>query len=142
MGGILAIDLGRKKSGFATADALRVSLAPLPACRADATSAALLEHVAGLVAERDVTTVLIGMPFLMDGSEGEAARLVRAFEERLKRRLPGLEVCAYDERLTTKEAESRLRESGRTRAQRAAQKDSWSALVLLEDWIASGEPRH
>ena len=46
-----------------------------------------------------------------------------------------------DERLTTKEAESRLVEAGHTGARRKAAKDAWSAAVLLEDWVRSGEPR-
>ena len=76
----------------------------------------------------------------MGGEAGERAEAVQAFVRRLRERFPELEVRWYDERLTTKEAESRLREQGVGRRKIAAQKDSWSALVLLEDWVLSGEP--
>ena len=66
---------------------------------------------------------------------------MRAFIRRLAARFPELEVCAYDERLTTKEAENRLRALGYHGREIAVRKDSWSAKVLLEDWILSGEPR-
>jgi RNase H-fold protein (predicted Holliday junction resolvase) len=50
-------------------------------------------------------------------------------------------VIFYDERLTTKAAEDLLREMGVAPSERRRLKDSYSALVLLRDWIASGEPR-
>ena len=45
-----------------------------------------------------------------------------------------------DRNLTTKEAESRLIEAGHTGEDRKSRKDSWSALILLEDWMRAGEP--
>jgi len=66
---------------------------------------------------------------------------VRRLIEVLKASFPHFEVHAYDERLTTKEAESRLRAEGYGPKEIMRRKDSMSALVLLEDWIESGEPK-
>lgn len=142
--GVLAIDPGERKTGFAVTDAMRIAFEPLPAFRVqrpDAAKEELLDHVAALLDERTISVVLVGLPLHMSGEESERARTVRAWTEQLSTRFPGLEVVTYDERLTTKEAESRLREAGYRGRQIAQRKDSWSALVLLEDWVRSGEPR-
>jgi len=47
----------------------------------------------------------------------------------------------HDERLSTKSAEELLRETDLSPEERRARRDSISALVILRDWIAAGEPR-
>jgi putative Holliday junction resolvase len=138
--GVLAIDHGEKKSGFAVTDALRIAFEALPPVRSDGKDEIVLERIAELLAERSISTLLVGLPLHLDGSEGARAARVRNFVTALSRRFPGIDVLTRDEHLTSKEAEARLREAGlRGRAIRA-QRDSWSALVLLEDWVRSGEP--
>ena len=139
--GVLAIDPGTEKTGFAVADPLRIALHALPCHRSRGKPASLLDHLETLLEERDIAILLVGLPLHMDGREGERARAVRELVRSLEARFPQLEVVPYDERLTTKEAEGRLRELGYRGMQIAARKDSWAALVLLEDWVRSGEPR-
>ena len=140
VGGVLAIDYGDKKCGFASTDALRILSAPLGVLRHEGREEELLRHVAGLLAERDVSTLVVGLPLNLDGSAGGRATLARAFVTRLRQRFPALEIVEWDERLTTKEAESRLRELGHKGRAIRAERDSWSALVLLEDWLRSQGP--
>jgi putative Holliday junction resolvase len=138
---VIAIDFGERSVGLASADALRIALAPLAGLRTEGREELLLEHLRRLAEERHVSTFLVGNPLHLDGRAGPRTRAVQAFVARLRARFPGVEVVLFDERLTTKEAESRLAEQG-VRGRRAApHKDSWSALVLLEDWVRSGEPR-
>jgi putative Holliday junction resolvase len=141
MGAVLAIDVGTRKTGFAVADGLRIVTQPLDGVRAGESDPELLDHVAKLLSERDVATLLVGLPRNMDGSEGARASAVRAFAARLAGRFPGITIVAWDERLTTKAAEELLREAGYGGRAAKERKDSWSALVLLRDWIESGEPR-
>lgn len=140
MGGILAIDWGDRKSGLATADALRISLQPLPTFRGPGDGPALLEHLAATLAERDVEAILVGLPLDRDGGEGPRAEATRRFAERLQLRFPDLQVVLHDEHLTTKEAEALLHEAGHHGRALRERKDAWAALVLLQDWILSGEP--
>ncbi len=140
MGGVLAIDHGERKTGFAVADPLRLAVHPLEPVRCPGHGEELLEHIAGLLDERDVSTFLVGMPYLAGGEEGGRSREVRAFVERLVQRFPGRALCLHDEHLTTKEAEAQLREAGYRGREASQLKDSWSAWVLLRDWIESGEP--
>jgi putative Holliday junction resolvase len=138
---VLAIDHGEKRVGFAVADPLRIAAQALAGWRGSRGESGLLDHVESLLAERDVAVLLVGLPVNMDGSDGPRAAAVRGFAERLAARFPQQEVVLYDERLTTKAAEDLLRESGVPVAKRREQRDSASALVLLRDWLASGEPR-
>lgn len=140
-GGVLAVDHGTKRTGFAVADALRIAIHPLDVCHAPGDSDEVLDHLAALVQERDTATLLVGLPLSRDGSEGGRAADVRAFAARLAQRFSELEIVFHDEHLTTKEAEARLREAGHHGDARKARRDSWSAWVLLADWIEAGEPR-
>ena len=140
MGGVLAIDHGEKKSGFAVADPGRVLVQPLETVRIPGDSSDLLDHVAALLTERDVSTLLVGLPLAPDGSLGARAESVLRFVATLRERFPDREVHTHDEHLTTKEAESRLREAGFRGSDVKQRRDSWSAMVLLEDWLAAGEP--
>lgn len=141
MGGVLAIDVGTKKTGFAVSDPLRIVTQPLEGVAAGEDAPELLDHVARLLAERDVDTLLIGLPCDMHGGESARAEAVRRFSARLGARFPGLQLVLWDERLTTKAAEELLREAGFSWRAAKLRKDSWSALVLLCDWMESGEPR-
>ena len=140
-GGVLAIDHGTKRTGFAVVDALRIASHALDPWHGAGSSDALVAHVAKLCDERTIATFLVGFPYNMDGSEGPRAADVKLFGERLQKRFPAIEIVPWDERLTTKAAEELLREAGYHGDERKARKDSWSALVLLRDWIESGEPR-
>ena len=140
MGGVLAIDYGERKTGFASADPTRIVLQPLETVRVPGAGTELLDHIQGLLAERDVSHLLVGMPLHADGAAGSQALRVEEFVERARERFPELTIVTHDEHLTTKEAESRLHEHGYRGKEIAERKDSWSALVLLEDWVRSGEP--
>jgi putative Holliday junction resolvase len=139
-GGALAIDHGTKRTGFAFADALRISLNALEPFHGPGDSPALLEHLARLCAERSVAILVVGLPLNMDGSEGPRAAEVRAFGERLRARFPTLALEFADERLSTKEAEELLRESGLRGEKARALRDSFSALVVLRDWVRAEKP--
>jgi putative Holliday junction resolvase len=136
----LAIDHGERRCGFAVADPLRLAVTPLTAWNDAKTQASLFDYIARLLEERDVDVFVIGLPCNMDGTEGSRAGDVRAFATRLCTRFPRVRAAFVDERLSTKAAEELLREAGIPARQHKQHKDSFAALVLLRDWIASGEP--
>lgn len=136
-GGVLAIDYGDRKCGFASSDPLGIALTPLGVLRHGGDDAALFAHLERLLAERDVATLLVGLPLHADGSRGARADVVQGFVGRLRARFPDRAVEVWNEHLSTKEAEGRLREHGRKGRAIRAERDSWAALVLLEDWLRS-----
>lgn len=140
-GAVLAIDHGTKRTGFAATDPLRIATRPLETWSGPGGSSALVDHVASLVGALGADTVLVGMPLHMDGTPGARANEVESFARRLVERLPGITVLLRDERLTSKAAEELLREAGFDLRGMRARRDSWSALVVLRDWLEAGEPR-
>lgn len=140
MGAALGIDHGAKRTGFAVADALRITSAPLEVVHATGDSEELLDHVARLLEERDVSTFVVGLPRHADGREGARAAEVRAFAARLAARFPGVAVAFQDEHLSSREADAQLVEAGYTGEDRKRRRDALAALVLLREWLAAGEP--
>lgn len=130
---VAAIDLGKARIGLAVSDELGMLAHPRPFLdgrNLQGTLAALLE----LVREEGITTMLVGLPRNLNGSEGPSARRARQFAE-LVRKATGCTVELVDEWLTTKEAQARLHAQGLdTRASRA-RIDSASAAVILQAWL-------
>jgi len=139
-GAVLAIDHGEKRTGFAFVDALRIHSAPLEVFHGPGSDNALVDHVTGLLTDRDIDTVVVGYPLHADKTVSDRARVVDAFIARLAERFPKLRIVRQDEYLSTKAAEDLLAEAGHFGAERKARRDSWSAWVILRDWLAAGEP--
>lgn len=134
-GRALAIDYGGKRTGLAVSDELRILASPLPAV----ISTGLAETVAAVVAavrERNVRTVVVGMPFLLSGMEGAQCARVRLFVSALRAKLPPeIEILEIDERFSTSEAEQLLRPTGKKRKHLKPHLDSTAAVVLLRDYL-------
>jgi len=139
-GSALAVDWGTAKTGFAVTDPLRIALEPLDPLRVEGSDPALLEHIGALFADRDIGTIVVGLPLNMDGSEGPMAQQVRDFTERLARRFPSVRIALQDERLSSKEADAWMQEIDVPRKRRRELRDSASAMVILRSWLEAGEP--
>lgn len=131
------MDHGDRHTGFAFADALGVTQTPLATFHGPGDGEGLLTHVAALLEERDVRTFVVGLPLNADGSESARCKTVRAFAARLSARFPARAIAFVDEHLTSKAAEDRLSELGRGGRAGRPQRDAYSALILLEDWLRS-----
>jgi putative Holliday junction resolvase len=98
---------------------------------AGADPAALARAVDGLVAEHEVSLVVVGLPLSLSGTEGPAAALARRVAGELAAVLE-VPVRLVDERFTTTTAHERLRATGRTERQRRPVVDQAAAAVLLQ----------
>lgn len=132
-GRIVAIDHGTKRTGVAYSDTSRVFAFP---GEVFLDEAALLDYLKGLHERDGIAAVVVGMPYNMDGTEGERARDVRAFCERLEQVL-GLPVATWDERLTSVEAESMLAGCRKRGAAGKAQVDLVAAQIILRGYLAA-----
>ncbi len=81
-----------------------------------------------------VTKIIVGLPLNMDGSAGPAARAAEDFAARLSE-FCGLPVETCDERLSSMEAEERLRELPGRRGRAKAKVDALAAVIILERWL-------
>jgi putative Holliday junction resolvase len=122
---VLALDHGTARIGCAISDPSGTLARPLPVIEPPEARA-----VVELVGEHDVERVVVGLPLLMSGAEGSQAGLARTFCAELEALLD-IPVETYDERLTTRMAETSKR------AGAAAAADSLAAAHLLEHYLAS-----
>ena len=132
---IAALDLGRRRIGIAVTDAAAMGAYPVGVVERR-SMARDLEAIAAMVRDREVTTFVIGLPLNMDGSEGPAARSARRFADQLAAALK-VEVEMFDERLTSFEAEERLKGMPVKKGARKPAIDAIAATVILEGWMQS-----
>lgn len=135
----LGLDVGRATIGLALADDVLRTARALRTLRR-AGEAQDLAEIRKVAEEFEVATAVVGLPLNMDGTEGASARLARGFAGRLGAAL-GLAVELQDERLSTFEAEDRLRRQGLTARDRKAVVDAEAAAVILQDWLDRGAAR-
>jgi putative Holliday junction resolvase len=133
----LGLDLGRARIGIALADDVLRTARPLEVVP-HVSERADLERIAALAREWEVEQAVVGLPLNMDDSEGPAARHARAFAARLGEAL-AVPVAHHAERLSTFEAQARLRERGLDARSQRARIDAEAAAVILQSWL-DGEP--
>lgn len=132
---ILGVDYGTKRIGLALSDPLGIFAQPLEALQVtDLPSAA--DEITRIAKERDVDTIVIGLPRNMDGTLGEKAQEALAFLDMLLERTH-LIVVPWDERLSTAFAERALRESNMSRKKRKKRVDMVAAQVILQGYLDS-----
>jgi len=109
LGTVLGIDFGDKRVGIAVSDP--DGKVALPLTTLDGSDPARLDaEIEGLVAEREVVRVVVGLPRNMSGTLGERAEATLRFRDRLAERL-SVPIDTWDERLTTMQAERIVRTS-------------------------------
>jgi putative Holliday junction resolvase len=121
---VLALDHGTARIGCAISDPSGTLATPLPVIEPPQARA-----VADLVAKYEVERIVVGLPLHLSGEEGSQAALVRTFCAELEAILE-IRVETYDERLTTRMAESSKREGA------VAAPDSLAAAHLLQAYLA------
>jgi putative Holliday junction resolvase len=93
------------------------------------------DEVARLGAEEDgVDTIIVGLPRRLDGSPNDMTPRVEAFAAQLRERT-GLAVHFQDERLTSREAESRLAIREKDWRARKRRLDAAAAAIILQDYL-------
>ena len=130
VGGLMGLDLGTKTVGVAVSDGLRQVASPITVLRRvkfTVDADALLS----LLAERNLTGIILGLPRNMDGSEGPRAQSTRAFARNLSA-LTDLPIGFWDERLSTVAAERALLEADTSRRRRAEVIDQVAAGYILQ----------
>jgi putative Holliday junction resolvase len=126
---ILAVDLGAKRTGFAMSDPQEKMALALPT-GLDVTPV----DVAVLAHDQRADEIVVGLPLNMDGTVGPSAQRVLEFIDELKLHV-AVPVVPWDERLSTAEGQTRLREQGLDRKDRARRADVAAAIVILESYL-------
>jgi putative Holliday junction resolvase len=137
-GRVLALDIGRKRTGLALSDATRTLATPFGVITAQPPLADVLRTADQLAAEPDgLAAIVVGRPVRLDGRSGDLTAEVDAFVARLRTRTT-LPVFVQDERLSSVEADDRLRVRTGDWQERKARLDAAAAAVILQDFLDQG----
>lgn len=134
----MGVDVGARRVGLAISDPSRTLARPLEAI-AVTSEADAVERIARRIEQLDredegIAAIVVGMPSSLDGTPTPQTAKVHAFIARLKTKI-SLPIATEDERLTSREAESRLARREKDWRKRKAQLDAASAAVFLQDYL-------
>ncbi len=132
----IGIDHGEARIGLAISDELGLMAHPLETIRVKEVPDPV-GRIAAIVVRDGVDTIILGMPRNMDGSYGPASEKVRAFAEKLRKRIPSCTVHLWDERLTSVAAQRILHDNGRNTKQGRGVIDQVAAHLILQGWLDS-----
>ena len=134
---VLAIDVGKRRVGLAISDPTRTLARPLSTLTVSDTDAvdAVAREIERLAAEDDgLVRIVVGMPVGLDGAPNAQTAHVLQFIEALKARTP-IPIETEGERLTSREAESRLAVRERSWRRRKQRLDAAAAAIILQDYL-------
>lgn len=128
---IMALDIGTKRIGVALSDFLHV-LANGHSCVERNEEAA--EKIKKIALENKVETIIVGIPFNMDGTQGSQAQDCFEFAKNFEK---DFKVIFEDERLTSEQAEENLRAKKIDFRKNKELVDIESACIILEQYMVS-----
>ena len=129
----LGIDFGDARIGLAISDPIGFFASGLETYKR-VNLEKDLEHIKNLIKEKDVKTIVVGLPLNMDGSEGIRVEKTKEFCENLND-LAGVNIVYVDERLTTVQAEKMLIEQDVRREDRKKVIDKVAATIILQSYL-------
>lgn len=129
----LAIDWGTKRIGLAIG-----SIFPRGAGVVDGTksTAEITKQITEIIVRENIETVVVGLPKLRSGDEGNLAPQIRAFAAELEKTAK-VKIVFEPEEFTSVEAASQLKDSGRKYDRKSGEVDEIAAILLLEQYLNS-----
>lgn len=127
---LIALDVGKKRIGIAVS--IDKNVFERNSVLANRKG---IEEIIRIIKEENSSKIIIGLPYLESGKEGEQAKFVRKFADRLCLK-SGLPILFFDERFSSIVAREKLQELGIKEYKIAERIDSMSAKIILEDYIS------
>ena len=132
-GTLLAFDFGTKRIGIAVGEYSLAQAHPLATISSERNDQRF-SRIAALIDEWKPVCLVVGLPVALDGTPHEmTARCIR-FANQLRGRF-GIEVHYAEERLSSAEAEERLRESGYNARSAREHLDAMAAQIILQSYF-------
>jgi putative holliday junction resolvase len=141
----LGVDFGARRIGLALSDASAVLARPWETLEAGGTpeqsASRVAAHVSAWMAEADeaLAGIVVGLPRKLNGSDTEQTQSARAFAAQLREE-SGCAVHLQDERLTSHEAEERLKTREPNWRARKRLVDAEAAAIILQDFLDRPRP--
>ena len=132
---ILALDIGRKRTGIAVTDSLKLI--------ANGLTTIATNDIIGYLSDYpyicEVELFVVGMPLQMNNEPSEAVKYIEPVINRLKKAFPAIPIHLYDERFTSKIAHQTMISGGLKKKDRQnkALVDTISATLILQSYLES-----
>jgi len=130
---IMGLDIGTKKIGVALSDETSQIARAVEVVLRTSDTAAIL-RIKQIAAEFNVEKIVVGLPVNMDGSYGPSAKMSEKFAEKLKKETSA-DICFWDERLSTREAENIMISADLSRKKRKRVIDKLAAQIILQGYL-------
>jgi putative Holliday junction resolvase len=140
---IVALDYGSARIGIALSDERKILASPLTVfeCPKQKTSTPLklFEFLTDHAKKGgyEIEKIVVGLPLLMSGQKGDQAEEVLFFIKQLSKLTPS-PIVTFDERLTTRQAETVMKEGAVSRKNRAKAADQLAAVIILQNYLEKG----
>lgn len=133
MGRIVAIDYGKKRTGIAVSDPMKMIAGGL----ATVLSHQVIPFLKDYIKEQDVELFILGEPRQLNYEPSENMQRVLIFKEKLLKAVPSVEIKMVDERFTSVMAHQAMIQGGlkKTKRQDKELVDELSATILLQAYL-------
>lgn len=133
MGRFLALDIGRKRTGVAITDPLRIIASPLETI----PTHKLLDYLSELFQKENIDMLIVGYPHQMNNTPSEAVTYINPLIKSIKKKFPTLPVELVDERFTSKMAMQAMIDGGMKKKDRQDKSnvDKISAALILQNYM-------
>ncbi|MCL2383233.1 MAG: Holliday junction resolvase RuvX [Oscillospiraceae bacterium] len=121
--------------GIAITDELGITSQGLETIHYKGNDKILLASLDKILSEYQVDTIVVGMPYNMDGSKTERAEKTEKFIHKLKCKYNKMKIEQIDERLTTVQADKTMIELGINKYKKKNIRDTMAATYILETYI-------
>ncbi|MBQ9470803.1 MAG: Holliday junction resolvase RuvX [Bacteroidales bacterium] len=135
MARIVALDIGKKRTGVAATDPLRLIANGI----GTVDTSALIGFLESYMAAEEVALLVVGYPLQTNGRPSEALRYINPVLRRIAARFPELPIEQFDERYTSTLAHRAMIDGGMRRMARRdkAMVDTISATIILQSFMDS-----
>lgn len=133
MSKILGIDYGENKVGIALSDEDKKYAFPRQRFLNQSESE-LLQNLASLCKEEDITKIIIGLPLNQEGKIGQQAAKIKQFGEALADYIK-IPIAYEDERFSTAMAGQMFRQAGKKTKNTKSIIDQQAAQIILQTYL-------
>ncbi|WP_296126521.1 Holliday junction resolvase RuvX [uncultured Anaerococcus sp.] len=130
---IMGLDVGDKTIGIALSDPMFITSQPFETIKRKKAKFDI-DRIEEIINEKDVSTLIVGLPKNMNNTIGPQAMKVMSFVDLIKKRID-IEIIYQDERMTTLESEAVLIDMSVRRENRKEHIDKIAASFILQSYL-------
>ena len=132
---ILGIDYGDARTGLALSDELGITAQGLETIQTQGNDKVILKKIDELLEKYKIETIVVGMPYSLNGQKSKRAEITEQFIHKLKCKYNKINIDYIDERLTTMQAHKTMNFLNINKHKKKNIVDTISAVYILETYL-------